>query len=93
MKKVCNPSILGLSLINNNKFFFFLDAPQKKKRKRISRWTDESEKTCIPGMPTIIPGNMTPGQEKAYLSNLNFLSIYKINSRVIFFNFNFNFFF
>ena len=53
-------------------FFIFTDVPEKKKRKR-SRWTADDEKTCIPGMPTIIPGNMTQHQEKAYLSKNSFV--------------------
>jgi len=42
-----------------------------RKKKRSSRWTsEESAKAFIPGMPTIIPNNMTKEQEKAYLTQL-----------------------
>ena len=38
-----------------------------RRKKRKSRWTDESSKTFIPGLPTMIPGGMTKEQEEAYL--------------------------
>lgn len=43
-----------------------------RKRKKKSRWassTDGSEKTFIPGMPTILPSNLNPDQQQAYLGN------------------------
>lgn len=40
----------------------------EKKKKRRSRWGgDEKEKTFIPGMPTVLPANLTKDQEEAYL--------------------------
>jgi len=48
-------------------------ASDRKKKKR-SRWgVDEKEKTFIPGMPTVLPANLTKDQEEAYLSNLRFI--------------------
>jgi hypothetical protein len=47
-----------------------------RKRKKKSRWassTDGSEKTFIPGMPTILPSNLNPDQQEAYLGNYNFI--------------------
>jgi splicing factor 1 len=42
----------------------------EKKKKRRSRWGgDEKEKTFIPGMPTVLPANLTKDQEEAYLGN------------------------
>lgn len=44
----------------------------EKKRKKKSRWattTDGPEKTFIPGMPTILPSNLNPDQQEAYLGN------------------------
>ena len=40
-----------------------------KRRKRKSRWgTDDfTEKLFIPGMPTILPANLSKEQEEAYL--------------------------
>lgn len=41
-----------------------------KKRKKKSRWAssnDGNEKTFIPGMPTILPSNLNPDQQEAYL--------------------------
>jgi len=45
------------------------NGPDKKKRKR-SRWTADDERTCIPGMPTMVPGNLNDNQVKAYLTQL-----------------------
>jgi len=40
---------------------------ERKKRKK-TRWGgSEHDKTFIPGMPTVLPTNLTPEQEKAYL--------------------------
>ena len=38
-----------------------------RKKKRKSRWTDETCKTFIPGLPTMIPTGMSKEQEEAYL--------------------------
>lgn len=43
-----------------------------RKRKKKSRWAssnDGNEKTFIPGMPTILPSNLNPDQQEAYLGN------------------------
>ncbi|XP_019855951.1 PREDICTED: splicing factor 1-like isoform X1 [Amphimedon queenslandica] len=45
------------------------DGPPAKKRKR-SRWGGEETRTVIPGMPTVIPPNMSEGQQKLYLIHL-----------------------
>lgn len=46
---------------------------ERKKRKK-TRWSgSEHDKTFIPGMPTVLPTNLTPEQEKAYLCK--FLSL------------------
>lgn len=46
---------------------------ERKKRKK-TRWGgSEHDKTFIPGMPTVLPTNLTPDQEKAYLCK--FLSL------------------
>ena len=43
----------------------------ERKRKRRSRWgAAEGEKTCIPGMPTVIPSGLSKEQEEAYLLQL-----------------------
>nr|VZI34583.1 unnamed protein product [Spirometra erinaceieuropaei] len=42
-----------------------------KPRKRRSRWsTLETDKTYVPGMPTQLPPNLTPQQEKMYILQL-----------------------
>ncbi|KAG7174605.1 Splicing factor 1-like 1 [Homarus americanus] len=48
------------------------DAEQEeRKRRRKSRWQgDEKDKTFIPGMPTVLPSNMSKDQEEAYLLQL-----------------------
>merc|ERR1712018_949854 len=44
-----------------------LGGPDRKK-KRKSRWgAAEGDKTCIPGMPTVIPSGLSKEQEEAYL--------------------------
>ncbi|KAK8729427.1 hypothetical protein OTU49_008468 [Cherax quadricarinatus] len=41
---------------------------EERKRRRKSRWQgDEKDKTFIPGMPTVLPSNMSKDQEEAYL--------------------------
>ena len=50
----------------------FVDAP-KEKKKKASRWGDADQKVIIPGMPTILPTNLTEEQNKIYLSELAFL--------------------
>ncbi|XP_012528863.1 splicing factor 1 isoform X2 [Monomorium pharaonis] len=43
---------------------------ERRKRKK-TRWGgSEHDKTFIPGMPTVLPTNLTPEQEKAYLFQL-----------------------
>lgn len=40
----------------------------RRARKRKSRWgAEETERVFIPGMPTIIPSNLTKEQEQHYL--------------------------
>jgi len=43
---------------------------EERKRKRKSRWTDEAQKTFIPGLPTMIPAGLNKDQEEAYLLQL-----------------------
>ncbi|GBM56065.1 Splicing factor 1 [Araneus ventricosus] len=44
---------------------------KERKRKRRSRWGgDEKEKVFIPGLPTVLPNNLNPQQERAYLLQL-----------------------
>jgi hypothetical protein len=41
---------------------------ERRAKRRRSRWGgDEKEKTFIPGMPTILPTNLSKEQEEAYL--------------------------
>ena len=43
----------------------------EKKQKKRSRWgNEETDKTIIPGMPTVIPANLSGDQEKQYLGKL-----------------------
>jgi hypothetical protein len=45
------------------------DSGSTRKRKKRSRWGNEDpgEKLFIPGMPTILPSNLSKEQEEAYL--------------------------
>jgi len=46
-------------------------AERERKRKRRSRWnTDNDDKTVIPGMPTVIPSNLTESQQRQYVVHL-----------------------
>ncbi|XP_005102932.1 splicing factor 1 isoform X2 [Aplysia californica] len=47
------------------------DGMSARKKKRKSRWnTDNDEKTVIPGMPTVIPSNLTESQQRQYVVHL-----------------------
>jgi splicing factor 1 len=69
--------LLRLDLIKNHGLLIIdsrdSDANEpRRKRKRASRWGDgaDTEKTVIPGMPTVLPTNLTQEQEKAYITQL-----------------------
>lgn len=56
-------------------------------RKRRSRWSKADEdKTYVPGMPTQLPPNLTPDQEKMYICRLMLFLLlilsHKCNSRL-----------
>ena len=55
-----------------NRFLTKLDDQEpRRKKKRASRWaSEEQDKAFIPGMPTIMPSNLTEEQQKAYLTQL-----------------------
>ena len=42
------------------------DPPTKKKRR--SRWGSEDVKTILPGLPTVLPSNLTGEHQRMYLS-------------------------
>ncbi|CAB0037209.1 unnamed protein product [Trichogramma brassicae] len=47
------------------------ESREERRKRRKSRWGgSEHEKIFIPGMPTVLPTNLTPEQEKAYLYQL-----------------------
>lgn len=46
------------------------DADRGRPRKKKSRWATETVKTVVPGMPTTMPTNLTPQQERAYIVQL-----------------------
>lgn len=51
---------------------------ERKKRKK-TRWSgSEHDKTFIPGMPTVLPTNLTPEQERAYLCKFLPFHIYNM---------------
>jgi hypothetical protein len=62
--------MLRTTVILRKKFFLDKDkeSREERRKRRKSRWGgSEHEKTFIPGMPTVLPTNLTPEQEKAYL--------------------------
>ena len=46
------------------------EPPAKKKRK--SRWGSEDVKTILPGLPTVLPSNLTGEHQRMYLSECGF---------------------
>jgi len=64
------PCCLCLSMIQIVEIHCTISAEREERRakKRRSRWGgDEKEKTFIPGMPTVLPTNLSKQQEEAYL--------------------------
>ena len=47
--------------------------PPKKKRK--SRWGSEEVKTILPGLPTVLPSNLTGEHQRMYLSEYLWFSL------------------
>lgn len=64
-----NASILGKSQASSGMASNSAESREERRRKRKSRWGgDEStEKTFIPGMPTMMPQGLSKDQEEAYL--------------------------
>ncbi|XP_015519785.1 splicing factor 1 isoform X1 [Neodiprion pinetum] len=47
------------------------ESREERRKRRKTRWGgSEHDKTFIPGMPTVLPTNLTPEQEQAYLFQL-----------------------
>ena len=44
-------------------------------RKRKSRWNAENQKAFVPGMPTMLPSDLSEEQLKQYLCKLNFVCV------------------
>jgi len=67
-----NASILGKSQASSGMASNSAESREERRRKRKSRWGgDEStEKTFIPGMPTMMPQGLSKDQEEAYLHHL-----------------------
>ncbi len=65
-----NCTCLGVSVLH---FLFsvhvHVDEPTKKKRR--SRWASEDTRTVIPGLPTVLPSNLSEPQQKLYLCKLS----------------------
>lgn len=52
-------------------FVLGAESREERRKKRKSRWGgDEKEKIFIPGMPTVLPTNLSKEQEEAYLGML-----------------------
>lgn len=53
------------------------ESREERRRKRKSRWggNDGTEKTFIPGMPTMMPQGLSKDQEEAYLRKFSSLII------------------
>ena len=61
------------------------DDAAARKRKRKSRWGNEdvTEKLFIPGMPTVLPANLSKEQEEAYIREFSFKFISKLSMFLI----------
>ncbi|GFY45815.1 splicing factor 1 [Trichonephila inaurata madagascariensis] len=60
-----------MSLNRNDRAESEREKERERKKKRRSRWGgDEKEKVFIPGLPTVLPNNLNPQQERAYLLQL-----------------------
>ncbi|GFQ89641.1 splicing factor 1 [Trichonephila clavata] len=60
-----------MSLNRNDRGESEREKERERKKKRRSRWGgDEKEKVFIPGLPTVLPNNLNPQQERAYLLQL-----------------------
>jgi hypothetical protein len=81
--------------VPNSKYSLFVEDREETKeerraRRKKSRWGGgEFDKTFIPGMPTILPSNLSKNQEKAYLREFqNYflwqLLIYPSNNQFVF---------
>lgn len=46
------------------------DANDRKKKRR-SRWNTDEDKIIIPGMPTVIPANLSESQQRQYVGMLS----------------------
>ena len=43
------------------------ESREERRRNKKSRWEPDTDKVVIPGMPTILPSNMSLDQERIYL--------------------------
>ena len=53
--------------------YIHVDEPPKKKRR--SRWGGEESRTIIPGLPTVLPPNLSEEQQKLYLCKIYLYTI------------------
>ena len=63
-----NVSVLHF-LLSVHVLYNYVDEPTKKKRR--SRWASEDTRTVIPGLPTVLPSNLSEAQQKLYLCTLS----------------------
>ncbi len=60
--------LLYLPRSDANRALFSASTDTERKRRRKSRWgAEETDKTFIPGMPTVLPTNLSKEQEEAYV--------------------------
>ncbi|XKL67001.1 hypothetical protein PGB90_010421 [Kerria lacca] len=66
-----NSQIVGQSSSQEKRPFDGTSMDQEKKKRRKSRWgAEETDKTFIPGLPTVLPTNLSKEQEEAYVLQL-----------------------
>lgn len=60
------------------------ETKEERRKRRKTRWSgSEHDKTFIPGMPTVLPTNLTPEQEKAYLCKFIFCNFFSYHFYLI----------
>ena len=61
---------------HNGKRELETDSREERRKKRKSRWGgSDTDKVIIPGMPTILPPNLTKEQERIYLRKYQLVPI------------------
>lgn len=79
-------SVLSSNVLSHLPTYSDETKEERRARKRKSRWgAEETDKTFIPGMPTVIPTNLSKDQEQAYLCKYRLYKIFPFTIIISFF--------